>query len=111
MSNNIGLDKSSKNYEKDNLLYTDERATNLRVKPVIKREPSKFPEIDDTNIMEEGLLNKSSLHGLNDKERSLITNNQQKKGGSLKHKKKLSYKNKKHITRKMRKSRRNKKYK
>ena len=46
--------------------------------------------------------------GLGNKEKSLIV--EEKKGGSLKYKKHHSYKNKKRITRKMRKSRRNKKH-
>ena len=83
---------------------------------ILYAEDKKYKD-KELDQMEKGVLDKSYLtdskkpffDGIGDKERSLITNNDKQNAGSLKRKKRLSCKNKKRITRKMRKSSRNKK--
>jgi len=95
---------------KDDLINTPENEKIFRVTPIPPKTklPKPFPSVipdKDKNVGEE---ENPFFDGLGNKERSLIV--EEKKGGSLKYKKHHSYKNKKRITRKMRKSRRNKKH-
>lgn len=111
MSNNTGIDKGD-------LSYTPPENERFRVMPSTDESPKKpFPRpFPNIQVVEQ--QNTPYFDGLRENERSLISNNEhnehnehneKKKGGSLKRKKRLSYK-KKRITRKMRKSHRNKKH-
>lgn len=105
MSNNTGIDKGD-------LSYTPPENERFRVMPSTDETPKKpFPgSFPNIQVVEQ--QKNPYFDGLRENERSLISNNEkkeQKKGGSLKRKKRLSYK-KKRITRKMRKSCRNKKH-
>ena len=104
MSNNTGIDKRD-------LSYTPPENERFRVMPSTGENPKKPLPGPFPTIQVEGQQKIPYFDGLRENERSLISNNEKKKGGSLKRKNRLSYKNKKRITRKMRKSHRNKKHK
>lgn len=104
------------NNNNQDLLNTPEEDKRFRVKPeIIKNIPGPFPDIqfESQNV---GQKHTPFFDELHKKERSLIIEEDKekeknkKKGGSVKYRKRLSYKNKKRISRKIRKSHRNKKH-
>jgi len=109
---------SNNNTNRD-LLSTPDEDKRFRVLPSIVETPKKTLPGPFPNIQVVEQQKTPYFDGLRENERSLITNNEQKeqkeqkKGGSLKHKKRVSCKNKnkKRVTRKMRKSHINKKHK